>query len=119
MHGGMEPLIERWLRGSARAAAAIGVAATSPAAQALPVGGQVTSGQATITSGSNSLNVTQASGRAVIDWNSFNIGSGEKVSFAQPSSSAIALNRINDANPSSINGQLSANGQVWLLNPNG
>ena len=63
--------------------------------------------------------VTQATNNAVIDWSSFNIGSGEAVQFFQPSASSIALNRIHDARPSAIDGSLTANGQVWLVNPNG
>ena len=46
------------------------------------------------------------------------MGSGEQVNFAQPSSSSIALNRVHDAQVG-IDGQLNANGQVWIINPNG
>ena len=41
------------------------------------------------------------------------------MTFNQPSSQAIALNRILGQDPSTILGNLSANGQVFLLNPNG
>src|ERR1035437_6726395 len=88
-------------------------------ALALPQGGQVSGGQAGIVTGSNQVTVNQSSQRAVIDWNSFNVGSNEAVRFNQPSASAIALNRIHDANPSQIDGQLTANGQVWLVHPQG
>ncbi|MGH7226448.1 MAG: filamentous hemagglutinin N-terminal domain-containing protein, partial [Gemmataceae bacterium] len=101
------------------AALALGMASAPPLAYALPTGGQVSAGQASISTGAGSVNVTQTSSRAVIDWSGFNIGSGEQVDFSQPSSSAIALNRIHDSQPSSIDGQLNANGQVWLLNPTG
>ncbi len=86
---------------------------------ALPVGGQVVGGQAGIIAGSNQVTINQSSQRAVIDWSSFNVGSDESVRFNQPSASSIALNRIHDSNPSRIDGQLTANGQVWLINPNG
>src|SRR5262249_5496476 len=85
----------------------------------MPQGGTVTAGQAVIANETSPLDVTQSSDRAGIDWNSFNVGSSESVNFTQPSSAAIALNRIHDANPSSIDGQLSANGRVWLVNANG
>ncbi|MFX6899795.1 filamentous hemagglutinin N-terminal domain-containing protein, partial [Acinetobacter baumannii] len=45
--------------------------------------------------------------------------SGEKVNFVQPSASAIAVNRIQDVNATQFMGQLNANGQVYLINPNG
>jgi large exoprotein involved in heme utilization and adhesion len=83
-------------------------------AHALPQGGQVSGGQAGIVTGANQVTINQSSQRAVLDWNSFNVGSDESVRFNQPSASAIALNRIHDANPSQVDGQLTANGQVWL-----
>ncbi|MFU8798133.1 MAG: filamentous hemagglutinin N-terminal domain-containing protein, partial [Gammaproteobacteria bacterium] len=56
----------------------------------------------------------------VINWSTFNIASGETTQFIQPSSQSIALNRIDATQgASSIFGQLSANGQVWLINPAG
>ena len=92
---------------------------TQTAAYALPVGGQVNGGTATITSAGSQVDINQSSQRALIDWQSFNINNGEAVNFQQPSSSAVALNRIHDANPSQIDGALSANGQVWLVNSQG
>ncbi|HLK25791.1 MAG TPA: filamentous hemagglutinin N-terminal domain-containing protein, partial [Caulobacteraceae bacterium] len=71
------------------------------------------------TSGS-SLTVTQTSTRAVIDWNTFNIANGESVTFNQPSSSAIAFNVVPaSAGVTTIAGQLTANGGVWLFSPSG
>ena len=43
----------------------------------------------------------------------------EIVNFLQPSATAIAVNRIFDTNGTQILGRLNANGQVWLINPNG
>ncbi len=54
-----------------------------------------------------------------VNWNSFNVGATENVQFNQPSSSAVAFNRILDQNPSQIFGRIDANGQVVLVNPNG
>jgi filamentous hemagglutinin family protein len=88
-------------------------------ATALPSGGQVAVGQATLTATAANLAVNQASQRAVINWNSFNIGSAASVDFVQPSPSAVALNRVVGNEPSQIFGQLRANGQVFLVNANG
>jgi filamentous hemagglutinin family protein len=98
--------------------------ATPPAANQLPQGGVVTRGSANIhtsttPTGNAQLTVNQSSNRAVIDWASFNVGSQAKVQFKQPSSSAVVLNNILGHNASQIYGQISANGQVFLSNPNG
>ena len=54
-----------------------------------------------------------------IDWNSFDVNSNEIVNFIQPDSSSIALNQILSASASDIRGQINANGQIVLVNPNG
>ncbi|MET0616591.1 MAG: YDG domain-containing protein, partial [Luteibacter sp.] len=43
----------------------------------------------------------------------------ETVNFVQPGRDAIAVNRILGNKASDIYGHLNANGQVWLINPNG
>jgi filamentous hemagglutinin family protein len=79
----------------------------------------VTGGSATAVGTQNALKINQATSSAILNWSSFNIGTGNTVAFNQPSSSAIALNRIFQASPSGIFGQLTANGQVYLINLNG
>ncbi|MDR2325168.1 MAG: YDG domain-containing protein [Acidovorax sp.] len=88
-------------------------------AQALPTGGQVVAGSGQISQSGTQLTVNQGSDRLVTNWQSFNIGAGHSVQFNQPSASAVALNRVLGADVSSIQGALRANGQVFLLNPNG
>ncbi len=94
-------------------------AASSAAANALPTGGTVTAGTGTITQGGSTLTVTQQSQNLSLNWQSFNIGRQSTVDFVQPDASAIAVNRIADTNGSQILGHLNANGQVFLINPNG
>ena len=65
------------------------------------------------------MDITQSSNRAILDWNSLNIGSSAQVNFVQPSPAAVALNRVVGQDPSQILGRLTANGQVFLVNPNG
>src|SRR6266581_1324591 len=86
---------------------------------ALPVAGSTTAGTGKISQSADVLTVEQSSARLAIDWQSFNINSGESVIFKQPSSQSIALNRVLGQDPSTILGNLSANGQVFVLNPNG
>ena len=107
------------------AAALLAVALTGPTAAAdlapgaLPTGGTVAAGQAAIVTSGNRLDVTQGSQRAIINWQGFDIGSQAQVNFAQPNSAAVALNRVSGPTATRIEGQLSANGQVFLVNPNG
>lgn len=88
-------------------------------AYALPVGGAVSVGSATIGSSVGTTTITQTSQNAAINWQSFSIGTGESVNFVQPNGNATALNRVLGADPSSILGGLNANGKVFLVNPNG
>jgi filamentous hemagglutinin family protein len=91
------------------------------AAAANPLGGTVVGGSATISgTGTSSVTINQSSQNAVINWNTFNIGSGEKTQFNQPNAQSTVLNRVlGDPNPSQIFGTISANGKVFLINPNG
>ena len=88
-------------------------------AWANPTGGQVAAGSASIAGGAGSMTITQTSQNAVLNWQSFSIGASEAVRFIQPNSAAVALNRVLGNDPSSILGSLSANGKVFLVNPNG
>jgi len=54
-----------------------------------------------------------------IDWRSFDVAANERVEFIQPSSSAVALNRVIGNRGSEILGRIDANGQVMLVNGNG
>jgi len=87
---------------------------------ALPAAGVVAAGSASIvSSGAGSLTITQASQNAAFNWQSFNIGASEAVRFIQPNSNSVALNRVLGSDPSAILGSLTANGKVFLINPNG
>lgn len=79
----------------------------------------VTSGAASYVTSGTTGTVTQQTDRAILNWQSFDIGAGNTVTFLQPSSSSAALNRIFQADPSRILGALNANGQVYLINQNG
>jgi filamentous hemagglutinin family protein len=89
------------------------------APNARPVGGSVVAGTATISQRPNTTTIDQSTQRAAINWQSFNIGSQQSVQFQQPSSSAVALNRVIGPNPSQIAGRIDANGQVIITNQSG
>jgi filamentous hemagglutinin family protein len=86
-----------------------------------PVGGVVLGGDvnAKITSGAGVTTINQSAQNVAINWASFNIAQGETVHFVQPSSTSVALNRVLGSESSSIMGNLTANGKVFLINPNG
>jgi filamentous hemagglutinin family protein len=88
-------------------------------AGSLPEGGSLTYGQGQVTQSGNEMTITQSSDKMALDWNSFNIGQGHKVTFVQPSTSSVAMNRVTGTDVSVIQGSLQANGQVFLSNPNG
>jgi filamentous hemagglutinin family protein len=87
---------------------------------ALPQGGNVVAGNSTITqSNSATMQINQTTDKSIINWQGYSIAANEKVQYFQPSSNSISLNRVVGADPSYVYGQLSANGQVWVINPNG
>jgi len=92
----------------------------SAVAADLPVGGQLVSGSGTISQpDSQQMVIDQTSNKLAIDWQSFDIGAGKRVTFNQPGRDSIALNRVVGSDGSKIMGQLDANGRVFLINPNG
>ena len=98
----------------------VGWAVPTNTALALPQDGTVAAGNSTITQpDSNTMNINQSTDKAIINWQGYSIGANEKVQYFQPGSGSISLNRVTGADPSIIYGQLSANGQVWVINPNG
>ena len=115
----------RWAAVGVQAAAvaaliwAASVQAEPPAPTALPTGGQVAPWQATINQAGSRMTIDQTTQKAVLNWQTFNIGQNAEVRFNQPGTSSVALNRVLSSDPSRIYGNLFANGQVFLLNPNG
>ncbi len=106
-----------------RSAAALLLAAVCLAVPAfaanLPEGGQIVAGTGSIHQSGNTLTVTQSTAKLAANWQSFSIGQGYAVEFVQPSATAVALNRVLGSDVSVIQGALTANGQVFLINPNG
>ena len=89
------------------------------AASAQPLGASVVAGQAQVSSSGATTIINQATAKAIINWQDFSVAQGAAVQFNQPNSASITLNRVTGSNISTINGAIRANGQVWLLNPNG
>ncbi len=85
----------------------------------LPAGNAITAGSGSVSQTNGQMVINQTSDKMAVQWQSFSIGPDNSVTFHQPSSSAIALNRVLGSEVSQIQGALNANGRVFLLNPNG
>jgi filamentous hemagglutinin family protein len=98
-----------------------GLIAVAPnrGAFAAPGGGTVAAGSASISQNGAVTTIDQSSTRAVINWNSFNVGANQTVDFDLPSASSATLNRIAGDSASLILGHIDSNGQVYLVNPEG
>jgi filamentous hemagglutinin family protein len=108
---------------AARSVTAASLLLLSPFAHAAPTGGHIVSGSGSISAsgsaGQSTTTINQASDKLSLTWQSFNVAKAESVNFIQPYPSALAVNRILDTQGSQILGNINANGQVWLINPNG
>ncbi|EEJ3970395.1 filamentous hemagglutinin N-terminal domain-containing protein [Salmonella enterica] len=85
----------------------------------LPASGQIVGGQGSISTSGNQMTIHQQTHNMATSWHSFDVGKNSTVQFVQPDSSSVALNRVTGASGSQIMGTLKANGQVFILNPNG
>lgn len=89
------------------------------ASGALPTGWNVTGGSASFSRAGNTLNVVQTTPQAIVNFQSFNVGSGAVVDIRQPGSQSALLARTVGGSASQIDGQVHANGALWLINPAG
>ncbi|MDD5347021.1 MAG: filamentous hemagglutinin N-terminal domain-containing protein [Candidatus Omnitrophica bacterium] len=85
----------------------------------LPEGEQVVAGSATFDRSADTLTINQGTDKLITNFDGFSIAQSEAVVFHQPSAASIALNRVIGQDPSVLLGSLSANGRVFLVNPNG
>ncbi|HEX4173497.1 MAG TPA: filamentous hemagglutinin N-terminal domain-containing protein, partial [Acetobacteraceae bacterium] len=95
------------------------LASAQPAPNARPTGGTLVAGSATISQTARNTRIDQSSQRAAIDWQSFDVGSRQSVTFQQPNAQSVALNRVTGPDPSQIAGRIDANGQIVLVNQSG
>ena len=75
--------------------------------QQLPSGANFQAGIGKINYHNSSVYIRQSSSRAVIDWQSFNVGQGGSVHFIQPNQTAATLNRVTGGGVSQILGQIN------------
>ena len=77
------------------------------------------SGTNSATRTQDTLTINQTADRTILNWASFNVSADGRVVFKQPNANSIALNRIYQDSASRIFGAVEANGQIYLVNPNG
>jgi filamentous hemagglutinin family protein len=88
-------------------------------AMALPAGGVVINGQVSMVQAGPKVTITNTPG-SIINWTSFGINPGETVVFNQTSRQSAILNRVPlGLTGTAIYGNLTSNGRVFLINPNG
>ncbi len=88
-------------------------------AGSLPSGQSVVKGKVTITTNGNVMDIDQASQKAIVNWQKFNIGEGYTVNVNQINKTAAMLARVIGNDPSKILGNLNATGHFYLINQNG
>ncbi len=99
---------------------ATGLLLYSSTAWSLPTGDVLVAGSATVnTSNAGLMQIKQSSPNAIINWQGFSVAPNEAVNIQQPNAQAALLNRVIGQDASQIQGQINANGQVYLVNPNG
>ncbi|MCU0779494.1 MAG: filamentous hemagglutinin N-terminal domain-containing protein, partial [Akkermansiaceae bacterium] len=100
----------------------------------MPTGGASTPGSwigakaptQTTDKGKTTVTVRQTAQQALLRWDTFNVGKNTTLNFDQSKGGEdvgkwISFNQVRDpaANPSQILGNIKADGQIYLLNPNG
>ena len=106
----------RSARGASAAALVVTAAAASAQRAPLPVGGTVVAGEATIESSAFNTTINTQSMRTIVEFESFDIANSRSVIINQPTASSAFLGRITNGAPTIIEGPLSSNGQVFLIN---
>ena len=94
-------------------------AGAQPAPNARPTGGTVVAGAAAISQTSSNTRIDQSTQRAAVNWKNFDVGHQQSVTFHQPTSNSVTLNRVTGPDPSQIAGRIDANGQIVLVNQSG
>lgn len=74
-----------------------------------------------VQNGRTVVDIQQQTAKAILTWETFNVGRETTVNFDQGGRDWVALNRVTDpsASPSQILGQINAPGSVYIINRNG
>lgn len=71
------------------------------------------------TDGRPLMSIEQTQQKALLDWEKFELNTGEVLEFQQQRADWIAVNRVHSDTASRIDGEIRAKGRVFILNDNG
>src|SRR5579859_6081819 len=63
--------------------------------------------------------ITQSGSKAINTFQNLSVPTGDTLIFREPSRDSVSLNRVLGGSASQIDGVVQANGNVWIVNPNG
>lgn len=98
----------------------LGIIALTQTLHALPTNPNVISGSVSITHpDGNTILVTSSSTRAIVEWDTYSIEFGERVTYATPDETGFVLNRVVTSGGTTITGDIDGNGSVYIVNEDG
>ena len=88
-------------------------------AWALPHGGIVTKGGATLSYSTGRLLVNQSTSSASYSWSSYNVGTSQTVTYKTPGAKSVSMNYVGGTTPALISGKVTSNGILYFMDANG
>ena len=80
----------------------------------------VAAGSINLSQSASQTLIQQSTNRAVLNWYNFDVASDHEVVFRQPNSGSFTLNRVPSSFfPTFIDGRVTANGTIAIVNPQG
>ncbi len=91
----------------------------SSSAFGLPTGWEVIEGNVSVDITDNIMTITSTTDRAVINYITFDLASGETINFVLPNAEASILNRVIGGDITTIAGSINSNGRLGIVNTAG
>lgn len=112
------------MKNASVAVLAAAIFASATAALAMPKGATVAEGRVSVRTDGSGKSMTIEQGRtkpnrAIVNWDSFGTAADERITIRQPNARSLLVNRVTGAEPSRLDGALTANGRVMIINENG
>lgn len=103
---------------------ALGFSLIAQIAAAMPQGARTVEGRVSVgvSDDGRSMTIEQhrnKPNRAIVNWDSFGTAADESVTIRQPNARSLLINRVTGGSASVLDGSLTANGDVMIINENG